>query len=112
MVATKPDQSTRGGTAERPPHALVQALFRRIDTEAAESRFLKTDPCGREAFSPFGLALLVAEIVTEHTADLVRERDEARAELAAANDAVLELMHQRDAALARAVSDTDGVSRA
>lgn len=86
MVANKTMPVTVPGVV--PDVALVDAVAVRLDRD--KDRFLAADPWtpveGHTAYCRDALAVLVAEIVTEHTAAVRAERD-------AADDAVLELLH-------------------
>jgi hypothetical protein len=74
---------------------------------AQSHRFLSLDDRGRLTVALDRLAVLVAEMISEHTADLCAQLD-------AANDAVVDLLDQRDTAelaLGRALHDVEAGGR-
>jgi hypothetical protein len=63
------------------PAALIEAIQRRLDRDM--SWFLFTNPHdGEDVYSPFSLAVLVADIVGEYADHLVAERDALAEDLA------------------------------
>ncbi len=72
---------------------VADQVFERLTAEG--HRFLRTGGRGEVVYDPAGLALLVCELVAEHTTDV-------RAELDAANDGVLDLLHDLEVVRAAA----------